>query len=97
METKIHFPLYNNSKLGPAPSQMNSSRLTNLCDILLNARHFYGEGLVSAPLSPPNTDVLGPLLVGCSRPLIQYIRSYPPYLEAVSTIRMPRTRHAMVT
>jgi hypothetical protein len=27
----------------------------------------------------------------------QYIRSYPPYLEAVSSIRKPRTRHAVVT
>jgi hypothetical protein len=29
--------------------------------------------------------------------LIQYIRSYPPYIEAVSSIRNPRTRHAVVT
>jgi hypothetical protein len=28
----------------------------------------------------------GPPLFGCSRLLIQYIRSYPPYLEAVSYI-----------
>jgi hypothetical protein len=25
--------------------------------------------------------------------LIQHIRSYPPYLEAVSSVRNPRTRH----
>jgi hypothetical protein len=35
-------------------------------------------------------------LTGCPRLLIQYIRSYPPCLEAVSLIRNPRTRHAMV-
>jgi hypothetical protein len=29
--------------------------------------------------------------------LIQYICSYPPYLEAVSSICNPRTRLAMVT
>jgi hypothetical protein len=29
--------------------------------------------------------------------LIQYIRSYPPYLEAVSSIHNLRTHHAMVT
>jgi hypothetical protein len=29
--------------------------------------------------------------------LIQYIRSYPPYLEAVSSIRNLRTRQALVT
>ena len=31
----------------------------------------------------PNTQVGGPPLVGCPRLLIQNIRSYPPYLEAV--------------
>jgi len=29
--------------------------------------------------------------------LIQYIRSYSSYLEAVSSIRNPKTRHAVVT
>jgi hypothetical protein len=29
--------------------------------------------------------------------LIQYLRSYIPYLEAVSSIRNLRTRHAVVT
>jgi hypothetical protein len=28
---------------------------------------------------------------------MQYIRGYPPYLEAVSFIRNPRKRHAVVT
>jgi hypothetical protein len=39
----------------------------------------------------------GPSLVGCPRLLIQYIRSYLPYLEAVSSIRNVKTRHAAVT
>jgi hypothetical protein len=35
-------------------------------------------------LSPtPNTQVGGPSFVGCPRLLLQYIRSYPLYLEAV--------------
>jgi hypothetical protein len=37
-----------------------------------------------------------PPLVGCPRLLIQYIRSNPPYLEAVSSIRNLRTRHAVM-
>jgi hypothetical protein len=37
----------------------------------------------------------GPPTVGCPRLLIQYIRSYRPYLEAVSSIRNPRTRHVL--
>jgi hypothetical protein len=39
----------------------------------------------------------GPPLVGCPRLLIQYICSYPPYLQAISSIRNPSTRHAVVT
>jgi len=35
--------------------------------------------------------------IGCPRLLIQYIRSYPPHLEAVSFIRDRRMRHAGVT
>jgi hypothetical protein len=42
---------------------------------------------------PTNPQAGGPPTVGCPRLLIQYIRSYPPYLEAVSSIRNPRTRH----
>jgi hypothetical protein len=49
-------------------------------------------------LSPmPNPQAGGPPLVGCPRLLIQYIRSYPTYLGAVSFIRILRTRHAVVT
>jgi hypothetical protein len=39
----------------------------------------------------------GPPLVYCPRLLIQYIRSYPPYLEDASSIRNLRTSHAVVT
>jgi hypothetical protein len=39
----------------------------------------------------------GPPLVGCPRFLIQYIRSYPSYLEAVFSICNRRTRDAIVT
>jgi hypothetical protein len=45
----------------------------------------------------PNPQAGGPPTVGCPLLLIQYIRSYPPHLEAVSSIRNPRTRHAVVT
>jgi hypothetical protein len=55
---------------------------------------FYGGEVVSLP---PNPQAGGPPPVGCPRLLIQYIRSYPPYLEAISSIRDSRTRHAIVT
>jgi hypothetical protein len=45
----------------------------------------------------PNPQAGGPLLVGCPRLLIEHIRSYPPYLEGVSSIRNLRTRHAVAT
>jgi hypothetical protein len=64
---------------------------------LMNFRNrliFLRWGVVSPT---PNPQAGGPPLVGCPRLLIQYIRSYPPYLEAVSYIRNVRTRHAVVT
>jgi hypothetical protein len=51
-------------------------------------------GVVS-PLSNPQAGEPSP--VGCPRLLIQFIRSYPPYLEAVSSVRHLRTRQAVVT
>jgi hypothetical protein len=45
----------------------------------------------------PKSQPGGPLLVGCPRLLIQYIRRYPLCLEAVSSNRNLRTRHAIVT
>jgi len=41
----------------------------------------------------PNPQAGGPPRVDCPRLFIQCIRSYPPYLEAVSTIRNPMTGH----
>jgi hypothetical protein len=45
----------------------------------------------------PNPQAGGPPFAGCLRLHIQYIRSYPPYLEAVPSIRNLRMRHAVVT
>jgi hypothetical protein len=55
---------------------------------------FFRWGVVSPT---PNPQAGGSPLVGSPRLLIQYIRSYPPYLEGVSSIRNVRTRHAVVT
>jgi hypothetical protein len=55
---------------------------------------FLRWGVVS---HPPNPQAVGPPPVGSPRLLIQYIRSYPPYQEAVSSIHNVRTRHAVVT
>jgi hypothetical protein len=46
-------------------------------------------------ISPtPNSQAGGPPLAGCPWLVIQYIRSCPPYLEAISSIRHLRTRYA---
>jgi hypothetical protein len=45
----------------------------------------------------PNPHAGGPPPVGCMRLLVQYIRSYPSYLEGVSSMHNLRMRHAMVT
>jgi hypothetical protein len=55
---------------------------------------FLRWGVVSPPHNP---QAGGPPLVGCPWLLIQYIRSCPPCLEAFSSIRNLRTRHAVVT
>jgi hypothetical protein len=48
-------------------------------------------------LAPPKPQAEESPPVGCLTLPTQYIRSYPPYLKAVSSIRNPRTRHAVVT
>jgi hypothetical protein len=45
----------------------------------------------------PNPQAGEASIVGCPRLLIHYIRSYPPYLEAISSIRNLRMRHAVMT
>jgi hypothetical protein len=65
-----------------------------LCVVFRN-KYLVLWGRVVSP--PPNPQAGGPPIVGCPRLLIQYIRSYPPYVEAVSSIRNPRIRHAVVT
>jgi hypothetical protein len=51
--------------------------------------------MMSYPHAKPQAQ--GPPLVGCPRLLIQYIHSYPPYLESVSSVCNLRTHYAMVT
>jgi hypothetical protein len=67
---------------------------TSLPFMICNKLEVSRWGVVSPP---PNHQAGGPPPVGCPRLFIQYIRSYPPYLEAVSSIRNLRTRHAVVT
>jgi hypothetical protein len=47
--------------------------------------------------SLPNPQFWGPPLFVCRQLLIQCIYNYHPYLEAVSSIRNPLTRHVVVT
>jgi hypothetical protein len=55
---------------------------------------FLWRGVVSPT---PNLQAGGLPLVNCPWLFIQYICSYPPYLEAIPSIRNVRTRHAVVT
>jgi hypothetical protein len=61
--------------------------------IFRNKLIFYSEEL----LAPCSTRAGAPPLVGCQLLLIQYIHSYPPYLEDISSICNLRMRHALVT
>jgi hypothetical protein len=55
--------------------------------------NFYDEQL----LAPPPTPKLEDHFIGCPLLLFQLIRAYPPYLEAVWSVRNLRTHHTMVT
>jgi hypothetical protein len=48
-------------------------------------------GLYCAHKNPTHLETACNISIGCP----QYIRSYPPYLEAASSIRNLRTRHAV--
>jgi hypothetical protein len=60
--------------------------------------HLVTSSILRWVISPmPNPKAGEPPLVGYLWLFIQYIRSYPPYLEAISSIWNLRTRHAVVT
>jgi len=81
MEPEISFPC------------LQESAFPRLCVKFRNKLGSYGEEVTVLP----NPHARGPPLVDCLQIFIQYIRSYVPYQAAVSSIRNPRTRHAMVT
>ena len=56
------------------------NRSSKLCEMFCNIVQFWRWGVFSTTANP---QAGGPPLIGCLRLLIQYIRSYPPYLEAV--------------
>jgi hypothetical protein len=62
--------------------------------IFHNKLIFLRWGVVSPT---PNPQAGGSPLVGCPLLLIHYIRSCPPYLEATTSFRNLRPRHAVVT
>jgi hypothetical protein len=85
-KSHVHFPVLRLCQvIRPVP---------RLCIVIRN-KYWVLRGRVVTP--PPNPQAGGPPTIGCPRLLIQYIPSYPPYLEAVSSIHNPRTRHAVVT
>jgi hypothetical protein len=80
------------------PFSMPMSCLKSV-QVRYSVEHFvtawFSTGRVVSSPSNPQGEILPP--VGCPLLLIQYIRSYPPYLEAVFYICNLRTRHAVVT
>ena len=75
---------------GSSPnSQEPSPVLLWMCPNMINVLWW---GVVS---TSPNPQAARPPFVGCPRMLIQYIRRYPSYLEAVPPFRNLSTRHAV--
>ena len=88
----LKFPHQNSAVTSPPPIRVTCQ--DDFQSSLTVPWHDYAWGVVS---TLPNPQAGGPPLVGCPRLLIQYIRSYPPCLEAVGSIRNLTTRHAVVT
>jgi hypothetical protein len=59
--------------------------------IFRNKINFLRWGIISPMSNPPNR-----WTISCRLPRL-LIRSHPPYLEAISSVRNLRTRHAVVT
>jgi hypothetical protein len=92
METEGSLLFSQKPAIGPYPEQLLRScqRISPgpiRFETFRNKINFYGKGLLA---QKPRLQAGEPPLVGCPRLLIQYIRSYPPYLEVL------RTRHAVV-
>jgi len=83
-KSHIHFPLLRSfQRIHPIP---------RCCGTFHNKLFLWQ---VVSPL--PNPQAGGSPHVSCPQLLLQYICSYPPYPEAVSSIHDPRTHHAIVT
>jgi hypothetical protein len=72
--------------------KMRKMKLLYTTNLVTNL--FLRWGVVSPT---PNSQAKGSPPIGCPGLLIQCIRSYPSYLEVISSIRSLRTRHAVVT
>jgi hypothetical protein len=98
MKTQGSLPCSQEPSTGPylqsdQSNPKNPSRSEASCDLSQQA-YFLRWGIISPTTNP---QAGGPPIFRYQWLLIQYIRSYPSYLVAVSSIRNLRTRHAMVT
>jgi hypothetical protein len=86
---KVHFHVHKSPPLAPVIHPGPRPFVT-----LHNKLIFHGEELLALR---PTPQAGGWPLVGCPWLFIQYICSYPPYLEAVSSICSLRKHHSVVT
>ena len=63
----------------------------NNCECFVT-RHFLRWGVIS---TSPNPQAGWPTIVGCPRPLIQYVHSYPPYRVGRNKVAGIATRYGL--
>jgi len=88
----MSLPCSQEASTGSCP-EWDASFLPRTCATFFKKLAFYGE-IFLALFQPQGWK---PPLVDCQRLLIKYIHIYRQYLQAVSSINNPRTRHIVMT
>jgi hypothetical protein len=97
MELDCSLPCSQQPATGPYPEPDASSSHLPIHGTKIHSNIIQISYLFSVSYAVPKNPNPWPCIAIHSNLLSQYIRSWPPHLDAVSSIRNPRTRHAKMT